>query len=189
MDPEMQKKLDDAIAAALAPVAAKLRELESSNGQVAEAVRKIGEMEGNLKILSDTVAKVPPADPEAIRKIVGETITAQQAEQAKAAAAQKAKGDWLAKNAPKLPETYRAMIPDTDDAAKLEEAGKAALAKFEKEFKETGVAVPSPADAGEGGKAPGTGGGAGARLDGVAPHIAKMAEAIVLPSAAQAPAK
>lgn len=137
-----QAQLNAAVASAMGPLHEQVKSLQ---GELAQA-RK------DQKILADTLAAQKPADPEALKSLVGQTIgqtlAEERARDAKAAAVAKAKGDWLEKNAPKLPATYRKLIPDTEDEAELAKAGQAAIDRYKAENPSAGASAATATTAG-----------------------------------------
>ena len=183
MDPEVLKKIEEAIAKAMGPIVVQIEELKSSYGQVAEAGKKIGEIEGNLKILGDTVAGQKILDADGVKKIFGELTAAQRAEAEKQAAEQKARTEEEAKKteaatalkakrdafvAEKLkgvPPKYHTL---SDDEMKWAEEEKAIRQQFADDLKAAGIKV---ADlGGPAGGAPVEGEGQPANLNGIPAH-------------------
>lgn len=148
------------IEAATGPLVSKIAELESSSGQVAEAVKKIGEIEGNVKVLSDTVAAQTPLDRESLkaelRAELQAELAAEQAKTAEQQAADKLKAEEAAKAdslkaqlqakreayaAEKLkgvPPKYHAL---SDDESKWDEEEKAIRQQFAADLQAAGIKV------------------------------------------------
>ena len=125
-------------------------------GQVAEAGKKIGEMEANLKIVSDTLAAQKPLDAGAIKEMLASELAARDGKTAELAAADKAKAEEAAKTgeasaaikakrdaftAEKLkgvPPKYHTL---SDDESKWAEEEKTIRAEFAADMKAAGHTV------------------------------------------------
>ena len=144
MDEALKKEISDlvsgAIQAAIAPVVSQV-------GQVAEAAKKIGEIEGNVKVLSETMAgqKIPTIEQLQAQIDKGfadrETAAAEKAKAGEATAALKAKRDAFAAEKLKgvLPSYHAAL---GNDESKWPEQEKSIREKFAADMKAAGIKVP-----------------------------------------------
>lgn len=159
MDEALKKEIDGIISAA---VAAALEPVVSQVGQAAEAVKKIGDIENNLKVVSETMAQQKLLSPEDVRALLAQDLAAREAAAAEAAKASEASAALKAKReafaAEKLkgvPARYHDALGD--DESKWAEAEKAIRETFAADLKAAGVKV---ADVGgsAGGEPPAGGG-------------------------------
>ena len=171
MDPALQKEINEAIGAALAPLAKQIAGLEGSVGQVAEAGKKFSEIEKDLKILGDTVAGQKVITPDDVKGLIGAELTAAQKATAEKAATEKQrleasatlkaeKDGFIAEKLKGIPAAYHSLLGDAKE--KWGEMERSIRETFAADAKAAGLQVPNLGGSG-GGAAPasegtGTGG-------------------------------
>jgi hypothetical protein len=158
MDEALKKEIGEMLATAIKTV---VDPLVSQVGQVAEAAKKIGEIETNLKTVADTVAAQKPITAEDVKATAAalleerakadEAAAAEKAKADAAAAAEKAKADeasaalkakrdeFVATQLKGVPARYHADLGD--DEAKWADAAKAIRETFANDVKAAGLKV------------------------------------------------
>jgi hypothetical protein len=151
MDEALKAEVTALIAGAVKSVADQVTGVAKTVEGLSATAQQVADLQANVKVVSDTLAKLPPATAtavtvEQVEKLVGEKLAATQA-----AAATKAQREaFVAEKLKDVPAAYHATLGE--DPAKFAEQEQAIRATLKADLEKAGVKA-EPVGGGGGGKA------------------------------------